>query len=149
VLELVSACASAYRAAQVRTRLAKRKSRQSTRNVTPPRRPGLLERLVTESRWDEVSLTREMIAAARVRNAQIRDEIAVAREAAVEARKRLAVEDDDPSGAVAALRALRISDASLRQWAALERIAAATDREAAAAYRDRAAADRSSRARPS
>jgi diguanylate cyclase (GGDEF)-like protein len=97
--------------------------------------------LATATRRDEISRARDLAAAARDRTAQARDEAADACDRAAERRERRTVAPGHLD-ALAPLRALRASEASVRRQAALERVAAADDREAAAADRQQAGVDR-------
>jgi diguanylate cyclase (GGDEF)-like protein len=100
------------------------------------------QRLSTAARRDEVAQVRDLTAEARDRAAQARDEAAEARDRAAEARERRALEAGDLNDAVAALKAIRLAGASLRDQAARERKAAAADRRAAARDREQAETDR-------
>ena len=98
----------------------------------------------TAVRRDEVARVRDQKAVARDFTASTRDQAAADRDTAADVRERRAVEEGNKLGEalITLLRSLRVSGASTRKRASVERILAEADRKAAAADREQAAADR-------
>jgi diguanylate cyclase (GGDEF)-like protein len=104
----------------------------------------IADRLNTAVRRDEVARIRDQKAVARDFTASTRDQAAADRDTAADVRERRAVEEGNKLGEalITLLRSLRVSGASTRERASVERILAAADRQAAAADREQAATDR-------
>jgi diguanylate cyclase (GGDEF)-like protein len=133
-----TAGAEAHEAARVERNEASRE-RDSTAEA---RAKTTARRLATATRRDDVAGARDRTAESRDHAAKARDEGAAAHDRAAEVQEQRVLDAGGGDEAVAALRAVRTSSASIRQQAQLDRVAAAADRVAGAADRQAAAADR-------